>query len=192
MTRGRSLTFFYGDDKEIYVRWVNGIVFKVLRGRRDKDYVEMTHTLNKVVNGEYKIQQSSIQIKGKLVILNLNINMGEIVVNKDLGDKIMGIDLGINIPAYASLGCNTYVRRAFGTKDEFIKTREQFRSRYNRTQKQLANTKGGKGRGKKLKALEQYNKKERNWVKTYNHMLSKRIVDFAIKSGVGQDRKSVV
>ena len=64
MTRGRNLTFFYGDDKEIYVRWVNGIVFKVLRGRRDKDYVEMTHTLNKVVNGEYKIQQSSIQIKG--------------------------------------------------------------------------------------------------------------------------------
>ena len=40
-------------------------------------------------------------------------------------------------------------------------------------------TKGGKGRQKKLKAMEQFKEKERNFAKTYNHQLSHKIVKFA-------------
>ena len=39
--------------------------------------------------------------------------------------------------------------------------------------------KGGKGRNKKLQALDRIKDKERNFVKTYNHMISKNIVEFA-------------
>lgn len=39
--------------------------------------------------------------------------------------------------------------------------------------------KGGKGRKKKLKALESFKEKERNFAKTYNHQLSHEIVKFA-------------
>ena len=46
-------------------------------------------------------------------------------------------------------------------------------------QKQLSMVKGGKGRNKKLQALDRIKDKERNFVKTYNHMISKNIVEFA-------------
>ena len=40
----------------------------------------------------------------------------------------------------------------------------------------------GKGRNEKLKALDQFKEKESNFTKTYNHFLSKQIVEFAVKN----------
>ena len=54
-----------------------------------------------------------------------------------------------------------------------------------RLQKALQATTGGKGRGKKLQAMERLKTKERNFVNTYNHFLSKSIIDFSIKNNAG-------
>ena len=51
-------------------------------------------------------------------------------------------------------------------------------------QKLLSGTPGGHGRKKKLKGLTKLANRERNFVKTYNHYVSKNVVDFAIKNRI--------
>ncbi|HFL3638040.1 TPA: RNA-guided endonuclease TnpB family protein [Clostridioides difficile] len=182
MTRGRDLKF-YEEDKEFYIKWVNKIVFKVLIGRKDKNKVELIHTLNKVLNKEYKVSQSSLQFdKNNKLILNLTIDIPYKKVDEIVKDRVCGVDMGIAIPVYVALNDVSYVREGMGTIDEFMKQRLQFQSRRRRLQQQLKNVNGGKGRKDKLKGLESLREKEKSWVKTYNHALSKRVVEFAKKN----------
>ena len=44
----------------------------------------------------------------------------------------------------------------------------------------MKNAKGGHGRKKKLKALTRYRQYEKHFVETYNHMVSSRVVKFAL------------
>lgn len=182
MTRGRDLKF-YEEDKEFYIKWVNKIVFKILIGRKDKNKVELIHTLNKVLNKEYKVSQSSLQFdKNNKLILNLTIDIPYKKVDEIVKGRVCGVDMGIAIPVYVALNDVSYVREGMGTIDEFMKQRLQFQSRRRRLQQQLKNVNGGKGRKDKLKGLESLREKEKSWVKTYNHALSKRVVEFAKKN----------
>ncbi|HGM3197827.1 TPA: RNA-guided endonuclease TnpB family protein [Clostridioides difficile] len=182
MTRGRDLKF-YEEDKEFYIKWVNKIVFKILIGRKDKNKVELIHTLNKVLNKEYKVSQSSLQFdKNNKLILNLTIDIPYKQVDEIVKGRVCGVDMGIAIPVYVALNDVSYVREGMGTIDEFMKQRLQFQSRRRRLQQQLKNVNGGKGRKDKLKGLGSLREKEKSWVKTYNHALSKRVVEFAKKN----------
>ncbi|WP_054741669.1 RNA-guided endonuclease InsQ/TnpB family protein [Cellulosilyticum ruminicola] len=183
ITRGRDLKFSYNGD-EIIIKWVNKIYFKVLIGRKDKNYLELMHTLEKIINGEYKVCTSSIQIDKKL-ILNLTLEIPDKVKKEFQENRVLGVDLGIKFPAYACVSDNTYVRRSFGSIDEFLKVRIQFDKRRKRIQQQLQNVKGGKGRKDKLQALDRMRDCERKWVRNYNHALSKRIIDFAFRNKCG-------
>ena len=91
----------------------------------------------------------------------------------------MGVDLGIKIPAYASLNDDIYIRQSFGNVLELAKAKKQFKERRARIYKQMSNVKGGKGRKKKMKAADNLSNKERRFTQNYNHQLSRRIVDFA-------------
>lgn len=179
ITRGRDLKF-YEENGEIFIKWVNKIVFKVVTGRKDKDYLELQHTLNKILVGEYKICTSSIQALDKL-ILNLTLDIPQNTKNSYVENRVLGIDMGIKYPLYASLSDVAYIKSYFGHIDEFLNQRIQFDKRRRKVQEQLKNVPGGKGRKDKLKALESFRQAERNWVKTYNHALSKRVVEFAKK-----------
>lgn len=181
MTRGRDLKFTLIDN-EIYIKWVNKIIFKVFIGRQDKNKLELEHTLNKVLNGEYKVCTSSIVFKDKDLILNLTLDMPNITDNKIVEGRVLGVDLGIKYPAYVAVNDSKYIRSSMGSIDEFLKVRTQFEKRRRRLQEQLKNVKGGKGRADKLKALDKMRENERAWVKTYNHAISKRIVQFALKN----------
>ena len=185
MTRGTALKFSYKDDcsDEIIIKWVNKIVFKVVIGRKDKNYLELMHTLNKVINGEYKVGQSSIYFdKSNKLILNLTLYIPEKKDDDAINGRTLGVDLGIKYPAYVCLNDDTFIRQHIGESLELSKQREQFRNRRKRLQQQLKNVKGGKGREKKLAALDKVAVCERNFVKTYNHTISKRIIDFAKKN----------
>lgn len=181
ITRGRDLRFYY-EGEEVCIKWVNKIIFKVVIGRKDKDYQELMHTLNKVVSGEYKVGQSSVAFNNKDLILNLTLDIPVTIGYEAVPGRILGVDLGINIPAYISLNDIPYIKKALGSKEEFIKVRMQMQRRRQRIQKQLQLAKGGKGRKDKLAVLDRLRTNERKFVKTYNHMLSKRIVEFAIKN----------
>lgn len=180
MTRGRALEFRYEGD-EIYIKWVNKIEFKVILGK-GKNNPELMHSLHKIINKEHKIGQSSLEFdRNNNLILNLTIDIprkDKVEIKKD---RVLGVDVGVKYPAYICLNDDTYKRESIGNALELIKQREQFRERRTRLQQQLKLVNGGKGRSKKLKALDSLKSKERNFAKTYNHQISKRVVEFAKK-----------
>ena len=181
ITRGRNLTF-YEQDGDIFIKWVNKIVFKVVFNARKENTLELQHTLQKVINGEYKLSQSSLEFdRNNNLILNLTMDISFKQEDNLIKDRVLGVDLGVKYPAYVCLNDDTYKREHIGEALELIKQREQYQARRRRTQQQLKNVKGGKGRHKKLKNLDRLSDCERNFAKTYNHMISKRIVEFAKK-----------
>jgi IS605 OrfB family transposase len=147
---------------------------------RNKD--ELLTTLCRVYSGEYEYCGSSIQFDktGKKIILNLTVKMPQ--KNCDLNENtVVGVDLGIKIPAVCALNTNPYAREFIGSVDDYLRVRTQIQNQRRRLSIQLRNTKGGHGRKKKLKALDRYTSRERNFVKNYNHMVSSRIIKFALK-----------
>lgn len=99
----------------------------------------------------------------------------------ELNKKIVvGVDLGINYPAYVATNC-TEERMYIGDRDHFLNTRMQFQRRFKSLQR-LKGTAGGKGRKKKLEPLERLRDAERNWVHTQNHLFSLKVVEFAIQT----------
>lgn len=156
--------------------------FKINLGanRHKKNKDELICTLLKVYSGEYSYCGSSIGIEKNKIILNLSMEIPK--EEKELDENIVvGVDLGIAVPAMCALNNNMYERLAIGSADEFLRQRTKKQAQRRRLQKALRNTSGGHGRNKKLKALERLTKAEAHFVETYSHMVSKRVVDFAVK-----------
>ena len=161
-------------DDEICLKWVNNIEFTLHFGR-DKSNNQII--VERILKGDYKVGDSSIQLKKGKIFLLLVVDLPE--EKNNLNDDVyVGVDLGLSIPAVCSLNVGME-RLSIGSYDDFIRIRTQLFQRRKRLQRSLTLTKGGKGRNKKLKALNRFKDKERNWVKTYNHTLTNRIVKFA-------------
>lgn len=180
ITRGRDLKFSYEDD-EIVIKWVNGCKFIVATGTRVRENsIELRHTLHKCINAEYKVSSSSFQFdKNNHLILNLTLDIPQTKTYEPIPNRVCGVDLGIKFPAYVCLGDETYKRMGIGDFNDFFKVRTQMKARKSRLQKNLSSADGSHGRKKKIQALEQFREKEKNFAKTYNHMISSRIVKFA-------------
>ncbi|MBU5227874.1 transposase [Clostridium senegalense] len=186
LTRGRDLKFYY-DDKDIKIKWIEGIEFKVVLGNRIKNSLELRHTLNKVVNEEYKICDSSLQFdKNNNLILNLTLDIPENNKNEKVEGRVVGVDLGMKIPAYVVLNDVEYIKKSIGSIDDFLKVRTQMQSRRRKFQKQLQSANGGRGRNKKLQSLSRFEEKEKKFAKTYNHFISSNIIKFAVDNKASQ------
>ena len=180
LTRGRVLKFYYEND-DVLIKWVNGITFKVVLGQRvNENTIELRHTLHKIINGEYKIGQSNLYFdKNNHLMLNLTISMDNDKTSDFIPGRVCGVDLGLKFPAYCCLNNETYIRQGIGNYNDFFKARTQMKERRRRLQRNLSSARGGKGRKKKLQALNSLKEKESNFAKTYNHMISHKIVQFA-------------
>lgn len=175
----KGLKFYYKDEG-IYIRWCGGIEFKVVEGCNLERNLQYKHTLHKLANGEYRVSQSSLQFdKNNHLILNCNYRYSKEVDVDCIENRVLGVDLGIAIPAYVCLSDDSFIRQGFGSVNDFVRVREQFSKRRRVLQQSLTMVKGGRGRKKKLKALDRFESKERNFAKTYNHQLSAKIVKFA-------------
>ena len=185
MTRGRDVKIYYNDDNctEVKIKWVNGIVFDVLMGAHyNKNDIELRSFLRKIINNEYRLSQSSICFdKRNRLMLILSVNMPEQETREVVKGRIVGVDLGMKIPAYVALSDSQYIGKPLGSINDFLKVRKQFQERKERLQKQLAINKGGKGRTKKMQSLDSFTRKEKNFANTYNHGISKAIIEFAKK-----------
>ncbi len=183
MTVNNVLKIKRRDDGTIYLSWINGIEWDLNFGRdrsNNRDIVE------NILLGKYKACNSSIQQKdrGKVFLL-LVVDIPQQDNNLD-SDRVVGVDLGINIPLYAALNDNSYGGVAIGSREQFLKVRERMYARKRELQRSLRNsTAGGHGRKQKLQALEQFDVKERNWVRLQNHIFSKEVVEYAKRSGAG-------
>ena len=171
---------FEQKENNVLLHWINGIIFTLNFG---KDLSDNQSIIDKILSGEYKYSDSSIKIEGRKIFLLLVVNIP--VKKTILDDSIaVGVDLGINIPAYCALS-QGFQRLSIGNRNDFLRVRVQMQKRKKNLQKSLILTSGGRGRTKKLKALEKLKKRERNFVHTYNHMASKRAVEFAKKNNTG-------
>ena len=72
-----------------------------------------------------------------------------------------------------------------GTAEEFLYRRRQIQEAIERCQKNCKYNRGGKGRKRKMQALERYEKKEKNYVDTKLHFYSKELVKLAVDHGCG-------
>lgn len=174
-----SMRFVKTDDG-IHMNWVNGITFYLRFGR---DFSNNRLIVERVINGEYKVSDSQIQIKKGKIFLLLCVDIPS--EKNNLDDNIsVGVDLGLNVPAYCSLSEGN-ARLGIGSRDDLLRVRVQMQKRRRQLQRNLKLNKGGKGRTKKLKALERLKEKERNFVSTYNHTISHQIVKFAKDNRAG-------
>ena len=169
----------YSKNIELYIKFANKITFKVVLGNPHKS-AEIRSVFKNIFEDYYHIKGSTIQIDGTKIILNMSIEIPKKEVTLD-ENVVVGVDLGLAIPAMCALNTNDYVRLRIGSKDDFLRVRTQIRNQRNRLNSNLKFAHGGRGRNKKMQATDRFTNYEKNWVQTYNHMVSKRVVDFALK-----------
>lgn len=172
------------EENGIYkIKIMLGYELEIVIGNRiNENIIELKQTLEKSENGAYKICQSSIQEdKNNNIIFNLTLDIPKETERKVIEGRVLGVDLGIKYPVYMCLGDDTYKRQSLGNINNFLRVRQQMQERRKKVQKDLTLTNGGKGRAKKIQLLEKLTQNEKNFCKTYNHALSKRIVEFAKK-----------
>ena len=130
---------------------------------------------------QVRIRCADLPLQGKVGTLRLKKKRGKWIADIALtlpdaaptdGQAIMGIDLGVKVPAVA------YVRgkgtRFFGNGRNQRVMRRQFYSRRKKLQK-----------AKKLRAVKKSKGKESRWMKDINHKLSREVVNHAHEQGVG-------
>jgi len=179
-----SIEFSEKEERKHVVTWKLGrnehIDFEIYYGR---DRANNRLTVQRIVEGKDDYSAPQIQLKERDLFLLLPVKEPE--KNLDLDPQLaVGVDLGLTVPAYVALSEGP-ARRAIGSKDDLLRARMQMQSRTRRLQRSVKSSLGGKGREKKLKALTRIKDKENNFVKSYNHYVSKEIVGFAIKNRAG-------
>lgn len=167
-------------NNDIYYRWINKIKFKFLFGR---DASNNRIIIERCLSKHYKLSASSIQLKDKKMFLLLCVDIPE--KENELDNSLsVGVDLGVSVPAYCSLS-DGLTRASFGDKKDLFNIRLQMQNRRRRLQKSLRYANGGRGRIDKLKSLDNLIYKERNFVKTYLHNISKEIINFTLQNRAG-------
>ena len=142
--------------------------------------------LDSILAGEYKLCDSEIIMKDKsdnyAIYLSLTFTMPKTIVKLDY-EKYAATNLGMNCPLY--LTTSEGHAQGIGHKEEFWNIRKQFQIRASNLQRFLKTAKGGRGRSRKLKALSRLKEAEKGFAKTYNHKISKQLVMFCLKNGIG-------
>ena len=171
------------EDGSPYVLFPRGLEWDLHFG---KDSSNNREIVKRVFNGEYKACDSSLQqAKNKKIFLSLVVKIPKESRNLN-PDRIVGVDLGINIPLYAALNDNDYGGMGIGSREQFLNMRMRMAAKKRELQRNLRqSTNGGHGRAQKLQALERFEGKERNWVHLQNHIFSKSIIEYAVKNNAG-------
>lgn len=147
---------------------------------RNRD--KLMATLLKVYSGEYAYCGSSIQISKNKIVLNLSLQIPKEEKDELDKDTVVGVALGLVQPAVCALNNDQYVRLPIGDERDLLDNKLQIQERRRRLQSALRETSGGHGRKKKMQALNRIAKTENNFTETYCHMVSKRIVEFALQN----------
>ncbi len=128
-----------------------------------------------------RIRCAGVALEGKAGVLRIKKKRGKWIADIALtgedapstdGQAVMGIDLGIKVPAVAHIRGNG--TRFFGNGRYQRHMRRRFYSRRKKLQK-----------AKKIRAVRKSKGKEARWMKNINHQLSRQIVNHAHEQGVG-------
>lgn len=153
-----------------------------------KDHYQVA-ILDRLISGEYKLSMSKMTYDSRKKKWFLLLAYSFEPQKKELDDsKIMGIDIGVAVPAMLAINSDNRFRRSVGDAKEISDFTTQMKERRRRLQKKLADSgTGRRGHGRKtfLKPLDKLGHKIANFKETKNHQWSRIIVDQAIKNDCG-------
>lgn len=175
----------------------DGIVSKLFFGQ---DRAGFKKDIEAILRCEKEYCASMIKLDKKgwfYLLLPVKDDEKEHVLNPDL---IVGVDLGIAIPAYVACSSGPQ-RKAIGSADELFRVRCRLNGLRRTIQGRCKRARGGKGRSRKMAKSDNFRDKERRYVQAMNHAYSKEIVSFTVKakaatikmedlSGFGKDDES--
>lgn len=142
--------------------------------------------LDRIIDGTYKLCDSSISRKKSKYYLNLVYQFEAGKLPHLSKDSVMGVDLGV-VKA-ATLAFNHSKKRYYIDGDEIRSFRSRIEARRIALQRQgkyCGNGRKGHGRKTRLKPIEKLRGKVENFKNTTNHRYAKYIVDIAIKHDCG-------
>ncbi|MBF0598286.1 hypothetical protein [Faecalibacter rhinopitheci] len=168
----------YHPEKKCFCFRLFQLPFKTYLG---KDFTGNKKLLDQIVNGEIKLCTSQIKLeKGKIFWLAV------VEIKKDnhyLQPEIIAeASLSLEYPLVVKIGKSRF---PIGTKEEFLYRRLAIQASRRRIQTGVTYAKSGKGRIRKLKALEKMSQVERNYVHDRLHFYSRKLIDLCITNKAG-------
>ena len=164
----------YSESTKKYTFSLFGIGFALVLGR---DRSNNRSIIDNCISGSFKIRESSIMLddsrKKMFLLLSYEVNID----NEQLDDNLcVNATLSIDVPIIASFKNDVY---KIGNKEEFLYRRLQIQSALRRAQRDSKYSSGGRGRKKKLQAIDRFHNKEKNYIKTKIHTYSRLLVNYA-------------
>ena len=135
----------------------------------------------KALRGEYKLCNSSIEIRENKLFLLAVFSFEKLPVSLSAAVRVEA-HLSVDIPIIAMIGETTV---QIGSREEYLYRRLAIQESMRRTQGAIGFNRGGKGRKKKMRALERFHQLEKNYVATRLHQYSARLIDFCLQHGAG-------
>jgi len=199
--RSADISNWVKEDSGNYSFTVYGTKFKTYFGR-DKSGNQNIFDMS-LLKGQYKFCDSSIQLvrekatdeKGKVISENGNqkykwsmyllavfsFNKQEVKLD---ADKIAVCQLGINFPIIIRKKDDGF--DSIGTSEEYLHRRNAIKNSLSRMQAACKYNNGGKGREKKMVAIERYSLLEKNYIDGRMHLYSRQLIDYCLKRGIGK------
>lgn len=144
--------------------------------------------LDRVIQGEYKMCDSRIYKRKNKFYLLLTYKF-EKETEKVLDEnRIMGIDIGVAVPAVLAINEDKYYRQYVGDAKEvsdFVAQINDRKKRIQRSRKWAGESSRGSGRKKLMKPVDAISNKIHNYRETKNHTWSRFIVNEALKNECG-------
>jgi IS605 OrfB family transposase len=158
------------------------IKFKLHYGR---DRSNNRVIVNRILDGTYKMNGSSIQIEDNDLYMLLTCDIPVNVSNNMDPNKVMGIDLGINRPVSIYIDGEKRQPSQIQLGEKIQSERMKFYKQRRALQQSMKFSKGGHGRTRKMLGMEKLKEKEHNWSVLMNHNISKEVINVAQQYNVG-------
>jgi IS605 OrfB family transposase len=133
--------------------------------------------LTRLTEGQARLHNSALEIRNKKLFLLAALPMEPQPAELSPDISVIAY-LSPTIPIVAQTGEH---RIEIGTKEEFLHRRLAIQESMHRIQTTLRGNRGGKGRKKKLAALDRFHDVERNYVNTRLHQYSARLIAICVQ-----------
>ena len=145
------------------------------------DYTDKSQLLYRVLHGKLKLCSSHLQLKnGKTYWLAVFEMEKE---NHPLKPaKVAEASLSLAHPIVVKVGNS---KLHIGNKEEFLHRRLAIQAAAQRAKSAVTYTKSGKGRKRKLKAMNRFKEKELRYVRSRLHLYSRQLIDFCVQHQAG-------
>jgi IS605 OrfB family transposase len=137
--------------------------------------------MQQLLEGKIRLLNSTLEIRKHKIFLLAAFPVEE--QHADLSPDIrVTAHLSASVPIVAEAGQQ---RTEIGTREEFLHRRLAIQEGMQRMQTTLSTNRGGKGRKKKMQALERFHLLEKNYVNTRLHQYSARLIAICLRHSAG-------